>query len=309
MGHLSIFGFILVFILLLLVIWLFQALFLTDSGSLIQRAQLSMFGHDTVNAVKYASQAIDQIHLSKQKRKDSQNTRLLIRALKVRFDAFMKLEEYESAISDAETWVRLAPDDADAYFCRGCAFMRLNEPDMAREDFKHILNMPMRWFWLKEAIYQNLGLAEYIAGNYAASIKYYRQAIEMSGTRGDATLHVNIGIVYFRQGRLPEAWKAYRTAESISEGNEHVQVGLAVLHAAEGQWDKAVTIWKRLLKRNRFFANANEVSRRYYFWTPPMAEIVEQIIEHMEKPKRLMVYDEALDIFDEPQKHKRRENS
>jgi len=92
----------------------------------------------------------------------------------------------------------------------------------------------------------------------------------------------NIANIYFSQDDTQPAWQALRTAHEINPSNDHALLGLAVLHAAEGQWDEALTIWRSLASEYPFFADIDQVVERYYRWNPPMADLVHQIAARLD---------------------------
>lgn len=68
--------------------------------------------------------------------------------------AYVKLEEYDEALSDAECAVRLQPDEADYYDTLGCAYMGLKNYSKAIEAFDQAIKLNPNF----AAAYYNRGL-------------------------------------------------------------------------------------------------------------------------------------------------------
>jgi len=139
----------------------------------------------------------------------------------------------------------------------------------------------------RAATLNNNGLAAYCLNDYSAALDSYRNALELTLApleRRDLypIIYVNIANIYFSQDDTQPAWQALRTAHEINPSNDHALLGLAVLHAAEGQWDEALTIWRSLASEYPFFADIDQVVERYYRWNPPMADLVHQIAARLD---------------------------
>jgi tetratricopeptide (TPR) repeat protein len=200
-------------------------------------------------------------------------------ALQVRCHAYLQLENYSDALEDADILVQILPYEAISYFYRAVAHLQLNNIESAKEDYKHLLSFPLP-SEQKISVLYSLGLTEYIAGNYDASIQNYVTSLQLAPAKKPLP-YINMGIIHFRLGDMDAAWNAYKTAQQLDPDHDHTLVGLAVLHADEDQWDDALTIWRNLLSKEPHFGDPDEVEQRYYRWTPPMADLARQIIARL----------------------------
>jgi tetratricopeptide (TPR) repeat protein len=247
---------------------------------IIQHAQLFLFEKDYEKAIEAATQALDLISPKKGKLKKTSLTQLqLLRTLQIRYQAFLEMEDYELALSDAETLIQLAPDEKNGVFLRGVALLNLGEPEAAKEDFNHLIGLlsaPVE----QASLHHSLGFADYILGDYTSSMQHYDQTLQLapiSVQEAFAPTHINRGIIYFRQNDMEQAWKAYKTAQQLNPSYESTLLGLAVLHAAEGQWNEALGLWRDLATKHDYFGDIDKVIHRHYRWTPPMGDLVRQI--------------------------------
>ena len=89
----------------------------------------------------------------------------------------------------------------------------------------------------------------------------------------------------FHRGDSFKAWHAYRTALKLNSHSVTARAGMAIIHAADDRWDLALKIWHRLLAEYPYFADPDDVIRRYFRWTPPMAEGVRQIVRRLNRTR------------------------
>jgi len=204
-----------------------------------------------------------------------ENERLF--ALQLRCGAYFGCKEYADTLADADQLIRLLPRNAIGYYYRGAALLHFDEIEDAKADFNFLLSLSLP-APMQASVHHSLGLSEYILGHYEVALRHYEQALHLAASKDTtAPIYGNIGIVYFRQHDMANAWDAYKTAYEIDPDYDYGLMGLAVLHAAEGQWDEALKIWRSLAAKHEFFKDLEEVVDRYYHWTPPMADLVRQI--------------------------------
>lgn len=245
---------------------------------LLQQAQTFLAQENFEKVIELTTDVLESRYANKEKSKfgaPPDSERLF--ALQLRCSAYFGSRFYADALSDAEMLIRLLPNGFPGYLYRGSALLHFDEIEDAKADFDHLLTLTLP-LPVQASVYHSLGLTEYIAGNYEESLRYYGQAIKLSpGDEATASVYSNIAIVYFRQNDMPAAWNAYKTALHLNPTHDHTRMGLAVLHAVEGRWDEALTIWRSLAAQHSFFNDLDEVVDRYYHWTPPMADVVRQI--------------------------------
>lgn len=249
---------------------------MSDIHPLLQQAQTFLAQENFEKVIELTTDVLEANNTEKPKfgmRPDGER----VLALQLRCSAYFGSHFYADVLSDAEMLIRLLPNGFPGYYYRGGALLHFDEVEDAKSDFNHLLKFPLPPA-LQTGVYHSLGLAEYIAGNYEASLRHYNRAIELSPSEETTgSIYSNIAIVYFRQNDMTAAWNAYKTAQHLNPAHDHTQMGMAVLHAAEGRWEEALTIWRSLASQRPFFKDVEEVVERYYHWTPPMGDIVRQI--------------------------------
>ncbi|GEM_PF-3582205 len=231
--------------------------------------------HEVKNFEKAIEAATLLIHLGDEAEHMTALGSVYAFALQVRCYAYVGLKNYAEALEDADIIVQILPHETIGYSYRSSALLQLDEIERAKEDLTHLLsfNLPPDQ---RVRVHHSMGLVEYIAGNYDISIHHYVKAIQLDPAK-HLLSYVNMGIIYFCQGDMAAAWNAYKTAQQLDPSHDSVQMGLAVLHADEGQWDEALAIWHSLAAQHDVFTDVEKVVERYYHWTPPMADLVRQI--------------------------------
>jgi tetratricopeptide (TPR) repeat protein len=251
---------------------------MADLSQALQQAQYFLTTQDFDKAIEITSDLIEKPDYLKVEEAGDQ---IFLFALQIRCAAYFGHEDYADSMADAEMLIRLLPNTMVGYFYRGSILLQFDEIKPAIDDFQHLLKFslpPMQ----EASVTHSLGLAEYIAGHYDLALKHYLRAIQLTPDKDMVgPIYSNMGIVYFRQNDMAAAWNAYRTAQELNPTHDHILVGLAVLHAAEGEWDEALKIWRKLFLNDASITDPDAVAHRYYRWTPPMAELTRQIIDRL----------------------------
>lgn len=82
------------------------------------------------------------------------------------------------------------------------------------------------------------------AGNAAAAITAYEEAIKASPDYLQA--HINVGAIYYEQGKLPEASSHLEAAIKLDSMNADAYKNLGLVHTQAGEFDKASAAFTRL---------------------------------------------------------------
>jgi tetratricopeptide (TPR) repeat protein len=115
-------------------------------------------------------------------------------------------QKYDQAIRHFTKVVRLEPKNADAWNCRGFAFLQKKEYDKAIADF----DQAVRWNPKFALAFTNRGNAYLEKKDYRKAVADYNQAIRLDPKEVE---HLNNrGIVYRRMGRYPKAIADHRRA-------------------------------------------------------------------------------------------------
>ena len=89
----------------------------------------------------------------------------------------------DEAIKDCDELMRLSPDDAGAYYIRGCIFEKQGRIDEAIQDYDKVLELDPDHV---NAAYAR-GTCENKRGNFAKAIDDYTMALEKDQERASAT--------------------------------------------------------------------------------------------------------------------------
>lgn len=250
------------------------------------QAQWEMEEHNYEAAIQHASVALEGpgrplLHISPQDSTNAPRRKTLTKVHQIRRDAYLMIGDGEYAWGDAHVLVQAYPYEAEPYIARGIAYLLANDLDVARIDLNRGLSMPTQPH--ERVLAQTyLGLIDYIAGNYEAAAQAYWRALRIKlnpDERRQYTpfVYINIGLMAFHTGDQAKAWKAYKKAFKLSPRLPAVRAGLALLHAAQGEWDKAEAMWRVLIQEYSYFIHPDVVIQRHFRWTPAMAQRVHQI--------------------------------
>jgi tetratricopeptide (TPR) repeat protein len=128
----------------------------------------------------------------------------------------------------------------------------------------------------------HLGFIDYVRGNYEAAGQDYWRALRIKLHPDERRqymplVYINIGLMAFHNGDLPKALKAYKTAFKYAPHLPAVRAGLALLHGASGEIDKAEAMWRVLIEEHSYFIHPEAVIARHFRWSPRMADLVKQL--------------------------------
>jgi len=116
---------------------------------------------------------------------------------------------YNSAISDYNSAIKLDPGNPEYILERGILYEKINEIDRAIEDFNTVLlldeNNDQAWY--------NLANAFFLKSEYETSIEYYSQAIILNPSKPD--LYYNRSLAYFYLKEIEKACIDMRKAQSL----------------------------------------------------------------------------------------------
>jgi tetratricopeptide (TPR) repeat protein len=201
---------------------------------------------------------------------------------------YIQMGDGPNALANARICFGLHDDKDFSDIHRGIAFMLVKDFDAAVADLEHGLNMttvPRR----KVIAEVNLGLIEYALENDDAALEHWSRALDIQLPPYETRLYtteyyVFMGLIAFHRGDTLKAWHMYRTALKLNPHSVEARAGMAVIHASEDRWDLALKIWHNLQAEYAYFADPEDVIRRHFRWTPPMAEGAHQIVARINAP-------------------------
>jgi serine/threonine-protein kinase len=139
---------------------------------------------------------------------------------------YLRHGRYEDAAGAFAEVVRCTPDNIWGYNNLGAAYWYLERWPDAREMFRRSIEVePNR------SACSNLGIIEYINGDYAEAAKRFKQALELDEAR--YTTWANLGNAYYwMPEQRDEAYASYRRAAELAEAQREVNPRNAELLAS-----------------------------------------------------------------------------
>ena len=130
---------------------------------------------------------------------------------------------WEEAIAKYDETIRLDPEDGEAYFNRGEAYLNLGQYDLAAKDFEAAVKLDPE----DAEAYFSRGIAYYNLGELDRAIQDYDEAIRLDPE--DPEAHFNRGIAYFNLGEYTSAFDSYNAAIQLDpeDGEVYAHAALA----------------------------------------------------------------------------------
>jgi tetratricopeptide (TPR) repeat protein len=179
------------------------------------------------------------------------------------------------SISHLQTSLRLRPNYASGYFNLGKIYFKQGQTKKAAKCYLEAIRLRPDF---PEA-HNNLGILLLKEGKLRMAVSYFRKALEqkndyapalenlekvrlaqnaakekqaqimdkLSRNSGDAALYLKLGDLYQEQGELTEALKNYQKAFSLRPNSLPAIKKLAIGHAMNGGYDKAIELLNKLI--------------------------------------------------------------
>lgn len=178
--------------------------------------------------------------------------------------------EFESAIADLDRVLELDPDNGNAYFNRGMAYLqkgevgRFNSLDSgntsffgSKSDVDHAIadfDMAIELIPDNSSAYKFRALAYSLAGNLDQAITDYDQAIALDPN--DAEAYTRRGSVYVNKGDLDQAIIDYGRALELAPDYMDIYNGRSMAYWLKGDLDSAIADLDRVIELAPDYAQA-----------------------------------------------------
>lgn len=139
----------------------------------------------------------------------------LYRGYNNRAEAYIKMTEYQHAISDLNRAIKLEPKESVGYYNRGIAYGNLGKYSEAIRDFKKAIMLSPQ----NALYYLNLAIAYKRSGDYQSALKLFTAAVELDPFLQKA--YFDRGDTYMYLGLYKEAIKDFQSA--ARQGNKQAQ--------------------------------------------------------------------------------------
>ena len=154
---------------------------------------------------------------------------------------FIRIENYETAISHFEDAIKKNPEYADAYLALGYCKGELGHHEEEIEAYKQAIRIRPNY---TEA-YFNIGVAYMKVGRYQEAIESYKQAILIKPDFEEA--YHNLGLTYGMVGRYQKEIEAYKQAILIKPDNAKVYESLGGVYWLTGRYKEAIESYKQAI--------------------------------------------------------------
>jgi tetratricopeptide (TPR) repeat protein len=178
-----------------------------------------------------ASKIVDKILLEK---KDYE-------ALRLRNLIELNLHHFSKVVEYAREMTRSAPSDPQNWGSLGDALLEMGQYDGAHEAFQKMLAIRPSLF-----SYNRVAYYRFITGDIDGGIALMTDAVQ-AGARypeNKAWCLVELGNMYFKTGRWPEAERAYGEAVATFPAAHAAHAGLGSVQAAQGKLPQAIDSYK-----------------------------------------------------------------
>ncbi len=116
--------------------------------------------------------------------------------------------ELDNALETINSYIRIAPNEANPYDSRGDLYARNGFPEQALASYQAALSKKPDF----AASVENVGHMYTFQGKYAEAYRFYDEAISLTAFPNLSTSLLNPALIFIRQGRLSQALVAIDTA-------------------------------------------------------------------------------------------------
>jgi tetratricopeptide (TPR) repeat protein len=265
-----------------------QQLFPRNANLYITRGNAYYAQGEFNKAIKAAEQALHLIPPMKtdQKGKFAFKDWRVINAHNLRMQSYFSLAQPELALDDAEALVRIYPSEPIHYFNHSLAARGADDFETANADLEHISQMKLEPLQKAFLALSQADLASQ-QGKTEEGHKLYQTVLTVPLTTADqrqfvhATVYGELSLLELRRNNEDAAFEMAKKSESINPNM--VSTGLAFIYAQRGEWDKAVSQWRRLTTIAPRFGQ-KDIMRRQYRRDPEFVDLMEQILARLDIP-------------------------
>jgi tetratricopeptide (TPR) repeat protein len=180
----------------------------------------------------------------------------------------------DGAITDYNNAIELNPKFGEAYNNRGTTHADKGNLDGAITDYNNAIELNPMY----AKAYYNRGITFYLKNNFDAAFADFDKAIELNPKLGEA--YNNRGVVYLTLKNFTAARSDFNKTLKLNFDNSRVQANIAIADHALGNVDKALRIWKRLLKKEARYRDPEWV-RKEQKWADPLVEEAKKLISRL----------------------------
>jgi tetratricopeptide (TPR) repeat protein len=163
-------------------------------------------------------------------------------ALRLRSEIGLERHQFAEVAEFSREMTSKAPDDAWNWGTLGDALMEQGQYDGAADAYQKMVSLRPN-----QSSYNRASYYRWVMGDAAGAIAIMQRAIASGSSSPENTAWclVDLGNLYFKTGRLAEAWEAYTLALRTFAGYYPAYAGLGRVQAAQGKYPDAIENFKR----------------------------------------------------------------
>ncbi len=158
--------------------------------------------------------------------------------------AYASQGQFDRAIAEYQTALRLKPDYATAHYNLGLAYASQGQFDRAIAEYQTTLRLSQDF----AEVHNNLGFAYVSQGQFDRAIAEYQTALRLKPDY--AMAHYNLGLAYASQGQFDRAIAEYQTTLRLRHDFAEIHNDLGAAYASQGQFDRAIAEYQTALRLN-----------------------------------------------------------
>ncbi len=164
--------------------------------------------------------------------------------------AYLKHEQYDTALQHFEKVLDIDTDYAEGYSARGVAYEAKGLYDLALVDYEKATQLDP----YLEDVYSNRGVIYEKAGQWDLALADYEKALSINPNYKEA--YYNRGVIYEKTGRYDLALKDMNKAVDIDPKYAKVYSNRGIIYKMNGQYDKALADYDKAIEINPNLAEA-----------------------------------------------------
>ena len=158
--------------------------------------------------------------------------------------AYASRGQFDRAIAEYQTALRLKPDYATPHYNLGLAYASQGQFDRAIAEYQTTIRLSHDF----AEVHNNLGFAYVSQGQFDRAIAEYQTASRLNPDY--AMPHYNLGLAYASQGQFDRAIAEYQTTLRLRQDFAEVHNDLGAAYLSQGQFDRAIAEYKTALRLN-----------------------------------------------------------
>lgn len=166
-----------------------------------------------------------------------------------RANDYLETEEYEKAIRDCNTVLKIFPNMAEALITRASAHKKLSKIDKAIDDYTAALKTNPS----NAEFFSNRGLLYEEAGQFEKAVFDYNRALTIKPTF--AEVYYNRGIAYTRKELYQEAVNDFTRAIYLKPNYGEAYYNRGCVYNLAGMWKEAVLDYSKAIELGHIDAN------------------------------------------------------